>query len=181
MLHGLLDEVSPVLVEVWAETTKEYGSLLTAARLNGNGAEGHTDPRASGGGSGVLSGVQNMREVRRDKRYGESGCFRVTGSSSGIGRGVALIFAREGARAVVTGRSNKGGEETVDMIKQAGGEATFVQADLLESSQVGELIDRTVSVYGRLDYACNNAGIAGTRVPLIEYPKINGISWSTRT
>ena len=57
------------------------------------------------------------------------------------------------------------------MIKQAGGEATFVQADLLESSQVGELIDRTVSVYGRLDYACNNAGIAGTRVPLIEYPE----------
>ena len=73
--NGVLDEVSPVLVEVWAETTKEYGSLLTAARLNGNGAEGHTDPRASGGGSGVLSGVQNMREVRRDKRYGESGCF----------------------------------------------------------------------------------------------------------
>lgn len=95
----------------------------------------------------------------------------VTGSTSGIGRGVALIFAREGARVVVTGRSNKGGEETVDMIKQAGGEATFVRADLLEPSQVEGLIDRTVSVYGRLDCACNNAGIAGIRVPLIEFPE----------
>jgi len=95
----------------------------------------------------------------------------VTGSSSGIGRGVALVFAREGAKVVVTGRNTSNGEETVEMIKKDGGDATFIGADLLQSSQVEELIKRTVDVYGRLDCACNNAGIAGTRVPLIDFPE----------
>ncbi len=95
----------------------------------------------------------------------------VTGSSSGIGRGVALVFAREGAKVVVTGRNRGNGEETVSMIKKNGGEAIFIGADLLQSSQVEELVNRTVDVYGRLDYACNNAGIAGIRVPLVEFPE----------
>ncbi|HOE18940.1 MAG TPA: glucose 1-dehydrogenase [Syntrophorhabdaceae bacterium] len=95
----------------------------------------------------------------------------VTGSSSGIGRGVALVFAREGAKVVVTGRNTSNGEETVEMIKKDGGDATFIGADLLQSSRVEELIKRTVDVYGRLDCACNNAGIAGIRVPLIDFPE----------
>ena len=95
----------------------------------------------------------------------------VTGSTSGIGRGIALVFAREGAKVVVTGRNIEGGQETVDMIKKEGGDAVFVQADLLQSSQVEKLINRVVEVYGRLDCACNNAGIAGIRVPFIEFPE----------
>jgi len=95
----------------------------------------------------------------------------VTGSTSGIGRGIALVFAREAAKVVVTGRNIEGGQETVDMIKKEGGDAVFVQADLLQSSQVEKLINRVVEVYGRLDCACNNAGIAGIRVPFIEFPE----------
>lgn len=95
----------------------------------------------------------------------------VTGSGSGIGRGVALVFAREGAKVVVTGRNSGNGEETVSMIKKNGGEAIFIRADLLQSSQVEELVNGTVDAYGRLDYACNNAGIAGARVPLVEFPE----------
>ncbi len=95
----------------------------------------------------------------------------VTGSGSGIGRGVALVFAREGAKVVVTDINSKGGDETVDMIKQEGGDAVFIQADLLQSSQVEKLVSKAVEVYGKLDYACNNAGVAGIRVPLIEFPE----------
>jgi NAD(P)-dependent dehydrogenase (short-subunit alcohol dehydrogenase family) len=96
----------------------------------------------------------------------------VTGSASGIGRGVALVFAREGAKVAVTTDLNiDGAYETVDIIKKKGGEAIFVQADLLHSSQVEKLISKVIGIYGRLDYACNNAGIPGLRVPLIEFPE----------
>jgi NAD(P)-dependent dehydrogenase (short-subunit alcohol dehydrogenase family) len=95
----------------------------------------------------------------------------VTGSGSGIGRGIGLVFAREGAKVVVTDINSEGGQETVHMIDKEGGNAIFIQADLLQSSQVEKLINRTVEVYGRLDCACNNAGVAGIRVPLIEFPE----------
>ena len=102
----------------------------------------------------------------------ESRVALVTGSASGIGRGIALVFAKEGAKVVVTTDKNvEGGQETVNMIKKEGGDAIFVQADLLQSSQVEKLINRAVEVYGRLDCACNNAGIAGIRVPFIEFPE----------
>ena len=95
----------------------------------------------------------------------------VTGSGSGIGRGTSLVFAREGARIVVADINVEGGQETVDMIKREGGDAIFVQTDVSQSSQVEKLINRVVEVYGRLDCACNNAGIGGLRVPLIEFPE----------
>jgi len=95
----------------------------------------------------------------------------VTGSGSGIGRGVALVFAREKAKVVVTDINSEGGQETLEMIKKDGGDAIFIKADLLQSSQVEKLISRAVEVFGRLDYACNNAGVPGIRVPLIEFPE----------
>jgi NAD(P)-dependent dehydrogenase (short-subunit alcohol dehydrogenase family) len=86
----------------------------------------------------------------------------ITGGSSGIGRAAALAFAREGARVAVCANMNvKGGEETVDMIKEFGGEAMFVRTDVTQSSQVEGLIDTIVDTYGRLDIANNNAGIEG--------------------
>jgi NAD(P)-dependent dehydrogenase (short-subunit alcohol dehydrogenase family) len=93
----------------------------------------------------------------------------VTGASSGIGRGGAILFAREGAKVIVAADSNiKGGEETVKMIKDAGGEAAFVKCDVSKSADVEAMVKKAVSLYGRLDYAFNNAGIGpdGPRWPV---------------
>jgi NAD(P)-dependent dehydrogenase (short-subunit alcohol dehydrogenase family) len=87
----------------------------------------------------------------------------VTGGSSGIGRGGALAFAREGAKVVVSADANiKGGEETVSLIKAAGGEAAFVKCDVASEAEVQAMVAKAVSLYGRLDYAFNNAGIGRT-------------------
>lgn len=84
----------------------------------------------------------------------------VTGGSSGIGRASALAFAREGAKVVVAADKNiKGGQGTVRMIKEAGGEATFVKTDVSKSAEVEALINKAVEYYGRLDCAHNNAGV----------------------
>jgi NAD(P)-dependent dehydrogenase (short-subunit alcohol dehydrogenase family) len=94
----------------------------------------------------------------------------VTGGASGIGRVTAQIFAREGAKVIITTDSNiQGGEETVRLIQKAGGEATFIKCDVSKSKDVQALIDKGVETYGRLDYAFNNAGIGpdGKRVPLV--------------
>jgi NAD(P)-dependent dehydrogenase (short-subunit alcohol dehydrogenase family) len=89
----------------------------------------------------------------------------VTGGSSGIGRAAALAFAREGAKVVVSDVVVKGGEETVQMIKAAGGQAIFVKTDVSKADEVETLINQTVATYGRLDCAFNNAGIGGKFTP----------------
>jgi len=86
----------------------------------------------------------------------------VTGAGMGIGRASALAFAREGAKVVVSDINSDTGKETVSLIKEAGGEAVFVKADVSKSDEVQALINKTVETYGRLDYAHNNAGISGT-------------------
>jgi len=85
----------------------------------------------------------------------------VTGATSGIGRAAALAFAREGARVVVSGRRQKEGDETVALVQQAGGKATFVQADVTREPEVIALVTTTLATYGRLDVAFNNAGVEG--------------------
>ena len=94
----------------------------------------------------------------------------VTGGASGIGKVTAQIFAREGAKVIVATDVNiKGGEETVRLIKDAGGEATFVKCDVSKANEVEAMVNKCVSLYGRLDYAFNNAGIGpdGKRVPVV--------------
>jgi NAD(P)-dependent dehydrogenase (short-subunit alcohol dehydrogenase family) len=86
----------------------------------------------------------------------------VTGATSGIGRAAALAFAREGARVVVSGRRKQEGRKTVALIQQAGGKATFVQADVTRESEVSALVNTTLGTYGRFDVAFNNAGVEGT-------------------
>jgi NAD(P)-dependent dehydrogenase (short-subunit alcohol dehydrogenase family) len=83
----------------------------------------------------------------------------VTGGSAGIGRATAIAFVRKGAKVVVADVDVKAGEETVRLIKGAGGEAIFVKTDVAKSSEVEALIKKTVEAYGKLDYAFNNAAI----------------------
>ena len=92
----------------------------------------------------------------------------VTGGGSGIGRQACLVFAREGAKIVVSDVTVEGGEETVSLIKQAGGEATFIKADVSQEAEVEALIAKTVETYGQLNCAHNNAGIAGRSARVAE-------------
>jgi NAD(P)-dependent dehydrogenase (short-subunit alcohol dehydrogenase family) len=85
----------------------------------------------------------------------------VTGAGSGIGQASAMAFARAGARVVVSDINADGGEATVRCIKDAGGEATFIRADVTQAADVVALVAATVQAYGRLDCAHNNAGISG--------------------
>ncbi len=87
----------------------------------------------------------------------------VTGGGSGIGRAASLAYAREGARVVAVDLNTEGGEETVQMIKEAGGEAILVHADVSDPSGTQLMVDRAVAAYGSLDCAFNNAGVAGGR------------------
>ena len=85
----------------------------------------------------------------------------VTGGTSGIGAATALAFAREGAKVVVSGRREKEGEEVVASIKKHGGEGMFVKADVSKEADVTVLVKKTLTTYGRLDAAFNNAGVEG--------------------
>lgn len=95
----------------------------------------------------------------------------VTGASSGIGRATALAFAREGASVVVADRDEAGGQETVAMIRDVGSTAFHVTCDVSQDADVARMVDATVRTYGRLDCACNNAGIEGVQATTAEYPR----------
>jgi len=85
----------------------------------------------------------------------------VTGGGSGIGRATALRLAREGAKVMIADYVPEGGERTVRMVKEAGGEAGFVNADVSIAIQAEATVRETVKRYGRIDCAFNNAGIEG--------------------
>ncbi len=97
----------------------------------------------------------------------------VTGGGSGIGRSTALAFAEEGAKVVVADVMVEGGEETVKMIKEAGGEAMFVKTDVSKAKEVEALVQKAVDEYSRLDCAFNNAGIEGEISSLQEQSEEN--------
>jgi NAD(P)-dependent dehydrogenase (short-subunit alcohol dehydrogenase family) len=94
----------------------------------------------------------------------------VTGASKGIGRVISQVFASEGARVVCAARSRDLVEETASAIKQSGGEATAMTADLSREDDVRELMKRAVDTYGRLDTLVNNAGDGGPTKPVQDYP-----------
>jgi 3-oxoacyl-[acyl-carrier protein] reductase len=84
----------------------------------------------------------------------------ITGSSRGMGKAIALLFSQEGARVVVNYRSNKEeGEKVVAEIKQAGGEAVLIQADLAKPEDIRRLFFETLKTYQTMDILVNNAGI----------------------
>jgi NAD(P)-dependent dehydrogenase (short-subunit alcohol dehydrogenase family) len=94
----------------------------------------------------------------------------VTGASSGIGRAVALVWAREGARVVVSDTNREGGEDTVALVRAQGGEAIFLASDVGRPEDARALVEQTIAHHGRLDVACNNAGIGGPSAPIADYP-----------
>ncbi len=85
----------------------------------------------------------------------------ITGSTAGIGRTGAIVFAREGAKVVVSGRNRQRGEEVVGIIREQGGEASFIPADMLRLADIERLVKKAVETYGRLDIYWHNAGIVG--------------------
>lgn len=93
----------------------------------------------------------------------------VTGGGSGIGRDASIGFAKGGAKVVVADYSEKGGLETVELIKGAGGDAAFVKCDVADPAQVEAAVAFSVSTYGGLHIVVNNAGIGGAAAPTGEY------------
>src|SRR5712692_9281659 len=85
----------------------------------------------------------------------------VTGGGSGIGRATAQLIAKQGAKVMIADYVPEGAERTVKMIKDAGGEASCMAADVSVTKQVEMMVNKTVETYGRIDCAFNNAGIEG--------------------
>jgi len=92
----------------------------------------------------------------------------VTGAGGGIGRAASLVLAAAGASVIVTDILAEAGHATVDAVRQAGGSATFVKADLAVEADVSALIGKAVATHGRLDGAFNNAGLEQCALPLHE-------------
>ena len=97
----------------------------------------------------------------------------ITGAGSGLGRAAAILFAKNNANVVVSDFNIDGGEETVRLITDAGGTAVFIACDVSNELEVNGLIQQTVSDFGRIDFAVNNAGIGGKWLPTHKYPTDN--------
>lgn len=93
----------------------------------------------------------------------------VTGAASGIGRASALFYAREGANVVVSDIVEEGGQKTVRLIQETSGDALFIKTDVANPANCEALIRKTIENYGRLDFACNNAGIGGEQGQTADY------------
>lgn len=94
----------------------------------------------------------------------------VTGAASGIGRAIALVAAREGAHLVLADLDAQGGQETLQMVQELGAEGLFAASDAGQPDDAQALVDQTMAHFGRLDVACNNAGIGGASALLADYP-----------
>lgn len=97
----------------------------------------------------------------------------ITGSGSGIGRATAIMFAEKGADIMVSDINEKGGLETVELVKKTGQKAAFCKTDVSNLEQVKNLVQTTVETFGKVDVAVNNAGIGGDFKVTHEYPVDN--------
>lgn len=93
----------------------------------------------------------------------------VTGAASGIGKSTAELYANEGANVVLSDIDEKKGNAAAEEINRNGGKAIFVKADVSSHSDCRSLVEQTVKHFGRLDVACNNAGVGGESNPVAEY------------
>jgi NAD(P)-dependent dehydrogenase (short-subunit alcohol dehydrogenase family) len=95
----------------------------------------------------------------------------VTGAGQGIGRAIALSYAREGATVMVADFNEQTGAETVDLIRGAGGDAMFVSGDVSDEASVKAMVDAAVNAHGRLDIACNSAALSRGSGPIHEFER----------
>jgi 2,5-dichloro-2,5-cyclohexadiene-1,4-diol dehydrogenase 1 len=95
----------------------------------------------------------------------------VTGAGQGIGRAIAMSYAREGAKVAIADFNAKMGQETVKLIEQAGGTAAFIEGDVSKEESVKEAVDFAVATYGRLDIACNSAAVSRGSGPIHEFER----------
>ncbi|HEX2181410.1 MAG TPA: SDR family NAD(P)-dependent oxidoreductase [Rubrobacteraceae bacterium] len=95
----------------------------------------------------------------------------ITGASQGLGRALALAFAREGARVVINSRAEESVRPVAGEVESAGAEVLALAADVSVSADVERLVGATVERFGRIDVLVNNAGVLGPRVPIEEYPE----------
>ena len=94
----------------------------------------------------------------------------ITGGASGIGRAITLRFAAAGAKVAIADVEVDGGKETEAMIRKSGGEACFIHADLSVAAEVEVLVEGILAAFGRLDCACNNAGVLAREIaPISEF------------
>jgi len=93
----------------------------------------------------------------------------ITGAANGIGRATALAFANAGATVMLVDRDASGGEGVAGVIRQQGGEARFVEADVTKSADVANYVKATLAAYGRIDCFFNNAGVEGKWAHTAEY------------
>jgi NAD(P)-dependent dehydrogenase (short-subunit alcohol dehydrogenase family) len=109
---------------------------------------------------------------KKELRYDFDGKVAiVTGGAAGIGRAIATAFAHQGTAVVIADIDIEGGEETVRRIQEVGGKAVFLRTDVSSEDDVRNLVAFTVDRYGKLNFACNNAGIEGAQVPIADLPR----------
>ncbi|MEH2335026.1 SDR family oxidoreductase [Nostoc sp.] len=106
-------------------------------------------------------------ETKENKSFKGKVAF-ITGGGTGIGVATAVAFAKEGVSVVIVGSSDKHLEEGINRIKQEGGEALAIKCDVRRAEDVKAALDQTIEVYGRLDYAFNNAGVDHPGTPLAD-------------
>lgn len=98
----------------------------------------------------------------------EGKCGLITGGGSGMGRAMAQVFAREGAKVLITGRTVSKLEETQRLVWEAGGVCEIMQVDVRDEAQVKAMVEKETALFGCLDFACNNASIETTNQPIWE-------------
>jgi NAD(P)-dependent dehydrogenase (short-subunit alcohol dehydrogenase family) len=124
----------------------------------------------------IAAKVPTTRSSLQEKRMTkvlEGKVALITGGTTGIGRDTAVLFAKEGAKVVFTGRREAEGNETLGLVRAAGGEGLFLKSDVSKASDVQSIVQKTIERYGRLDFAFNNAGVEGVWVPLVEQTEEN--------
>jgi NAD(P)-dependent dehydrogenase (short-subunit alcohol dehydrogenase family) len=111
----------------------------------------------------------NTKVYKKGNNMFEGKVAIVTGGASGIGRKTVALYSENGAKVVVADISVDDGEETASSIREQGGEALFVQTDVSKPAQCQALVEQTMGRFGRLDFACNAAGITGEQNMVGDY------------
>jgi NAD(P)-dependent dehydrogenase (short-subunit alcohol dehydrogenase family) len=154
-----------------SEPTPEGSSRrYSRRRLFTTGAAAAGVAAAAGAAAGAVLGGGAPRPVVQPsgtRRFADK-VVLITGATSGIGRSAALLFAAEGGKVGFCGRRENLGREVERQIRGAGGEATYIRADVREEADVQRFVDAVATQYGGLDVCFNNAGITIEK-PLHEY------------